>query len=676
MSKADNGNGVTADWITDISKALRQGLHVVLYGNVKDVFMREGHLLSFRDALDETLEACGYTIRCNHTIPDGITFVTPEMQHEFQQIDRNASVRGRGAGPGAQPAGPRFDTANGSSDTTRTNGSSSEAFATERQNVGLYPGPRNVVAALSAIRNVLGADTADAIVAKITFSDRLCTGNGNCPLDERAWQETIRSAMEESKLHVNLQPERQHLEGMRNALILIADTLGNVPQWLFLDNPRVRLIKVGLPGRDERRAYVRHRWSGFYGCEKVELTDAKVDEFAALTDGMTNFHMETLRMCSIEESLSVEDLPRLVDYFRHGVKDNPWKHVGPNLLTDAGQKLNKTIFGQSPAVESAIRVLCHAVGGVTCDSARDRHGKPKGSLLLVGPTGVGKTELGRGLAECLFGDPQAMRKFDMGEFGQEHQVARLVGAPPGYVGYEQGGELTNYVRNRPFSVVLFDEIEKAHPRIWDIFLSILDDGRLTDSSGQVVYFSNCVIIFTCNIGCTISENIDGRGVRERSALDYEALSTYDAVQDHFEAAVQDFFVRIGRPELFGRIGHNGVVVFDLIREPHIRAIVQKMLGLTVESAADARNCRLICETSVTEAFVQALRQDRDTLMLGGRGIRNMIKDTVALAINMACVSQPDCTELTVIAEAGDVVVRGLNVEARVPICQRRRGIRI
>src|SRR5213079_674727 len=147
--------------------------------------------------------------------------------------------------------------------------------------------------------------------------------------------------------------------------------------------------------------------------------------------------------------------------------------------------------------EEAVRAVSDAV-------RRSRAGlgdpqRPVGSFLFLGPTGVGKTELARALAEALFGDENLMIRFDMSEFQERHTVSRLVGAPPGYVGYEEAGQLTEQIRRRPYSVLLFDEVEKAHPEVFNIFLQILDDGRLTDSKGRVVDFKNTVIIMTSNI---------------------------------------------------------------------------------------------------------------------------------------------------------------------------------
>ena len=174
--------------------------------------------------------------------------------------------------------------------------------------------------------------------------------------------------------------------------------------------------------------------------------------------------------------------------------------------------------GQRPAVTKTIDILMRSVMGLTGAQARASGNRPRGVLFFAGPTGVGKTELAKTLTQLIFGDERAYIRFDMSEFAEEHTGARLLGAPPGYIGYDAGGELTNAVREKPFSVVLFDEIEKAHPRILDKFLQILEDGRLTDGRGETAYFSEAILVFTSNLGITV-EDEHGRRVQSVSPGD-------------------------------------------------------------------------------------------------------------------------------------------------------------
>ena len=162
----------------------------------------------------------------------------------------------------------------------------------------------------------------------------------------------------------------------------------------------------------------------------------------------------------------------MIDLFKFGIRENPWKKLGEDGFTDGKARMEKRVKGQDTAIEKAMDVLTRAMTGL--NGLQHSSGmKPKGVMFFAGPTGTGKTELAKTMAECVFGDESACIRFDMSEFSQSHSDQRLLGAPPGYVGYEAGGQLTNAVRNRPFSILLFDEIEKAHPSILDKFLQIL-----------------------------------------------------------------------------------------------------------------------------------------------------------------------------------------------------------
>jgi ATP-dependent Clp protease ATP-binding subunit ClpB len=209
------------------------------------------------------------------------------------------------------------------------------------------------------------------------------------------------------------------------------------------------------------------------------------------------------------------------------------------------EALHRRIIGQDEAVAAVSRAVRRGRAGLK-DPAR-----PIGSFLFLGPTGVGKTELARALAQFLFDDEAAMIRIDMSEYMEKHAVARLIGAPPGYVGYEEGGQLSEAVRRKPYAVVLFDEIEKAHPDVFNVLLQVLDDGRITDGQGRTVDFKNTVLIMTSNIG---SEFILG----EENPEQREALVT-TALRGHF------------RPEFLNRI--DDIIIFDRLTESNLREIV-------------------------------------------------------------------------------------------------------
>jgi ATP-dependent Clp protease ATP-binding subunit ClpA len=237
-------------------------------------------------------------------------------------------------------------------------------------------------------------------------------------------------------------------------------------------------------------------------------------------------------------------------------------------------------------------------------------------LFFAGPTGTGKTETAKTLAEKLFGDEKCCIRFDMSEYGQAHSDQKLLGAPPGYVGYEAGGQLTNAVKNNPFSILLFDEIEKAHPSILDKFLQILEDGRMTDGQGNTVYFSETIIIFTSNLGI-YQNTITG----ERKQVVTPDLA-YEEVQTKVREGIEHYFkLELGRPEILNRIGEN-IVVFDFIREDVADEILTSQINRICINLRTDKNIYL--EIS-DQAHQTLLSKAIDNLDNGGRGIGNIVE---------------------------------------------------
>ena len=247
--------------------------------------------------------------------------------------------------------------------------------------------------------------------------------------------------------------------------------------------------------------------------------------------------------------------------------------------------------------------------------------RPNGAFIFLGPTGVGKTELVRALAEFMFGTEESMVKIDMSEFMERHSVARLVGAPPGYIGYEEGGQLTEAVRRKPYSVVLLDEIEKAHPEVFNILLQIMDDGRLTDAKGRKVDFRNTILIMTSNAGAELIRRETGLGFH-KSESQQSAQEQYEKMKDKVLAEMKKLF----RPEFLNRI--DASVVFRALGREQIRQIVDLMLTRTQKQLTEQR---LVMEA--TDAAKDLLMEKGFDAVFGARpmrrAIQNLIEDPLA-----------------------------------------------
>jgi ATP-dependent Clp protease ATP-binding subunit ClpA len=270
------------------------------------------------------------------------------------------------------------------------------------------------------------------------------------------------------------------------------------------------------------------------------------------------------------------------------------------------------VKGQAHAVTHMLDVVKRAVTGI---GQAPRGGRPRGVAFLAGPTGVGKTELAKTITSLLFGDESAYIRFDMSEFSAGHADQRLIGAPPGYIGYDVGGELTNAIREKPSSVVLFDEIEKAHPRILDKFLQVLDDGVLTSGRGDRVYFSEAFIVFTSNLGIY---SVGPSGERMANVSPDEPFET---VKAKVRAEIENHFKLIlNRPEILNRIGEN-IIVFDFIRDDVAEQIFDQMIDALLRDVK-----ALGFEVTILDGARAALRSlCLANLSNGGRGIRNQVE---------------------------------------------------
>lgn len=406
-----------------------------------------------------------------------------------------------------------------------------------------------------------------------------------------------------------------------NPVIWVLDREQDMPAWFVAGNERVRVIPLAAPDFGQRLQAAELAVAALpeAGGLLDDEREAVVAGFAELAEGMTISGMFEVTRLARDRGLGAHQLGDALRAYKVGLLDSPWRaQYLPERIRQGETELRDRVLGQEQAITKTMDILKRSVMGLSGAHTSRQSNRPRGVLFFAGPTGVGKTELAKGLARLIFGDEKAYVRFDMSEFAAEHSQARLIGAPPGYVGFDAGGELTNAVRHRPFSLLLFDEIEKADRGILDKFLQILEDGRLTDGRGSTVHFSETVIVFTSNLGIMSVDETGHRSPNVSPAMEHDEVDRLVrvAIKDHFTSF-------LNRPELLNRIGEMNIVVFDFIRPEPARKIFDLLLSNIVGRLFEEYRASLIVQEP---ARLQLLAWATDNLEFGGRGIGSRLEE--------------------------------------------------
>lgn len=604
-------------WIREVNRFIKVKNLLLLYGNIYD---RTAFPLTDTETGEITWASCnirnfflrwfddlGYEIVGTIDPLEALNFPKEEMAASFRRI--SAPDQADAAGPDA--------CRESSGGMVRTSGD---------------PMERHLEAFAGISQALNNREIPCAFVVNLA-SRYLCSPDQIQPLEKDFFTGILKASLRGDEVIRHRNHQRWN-----NVMVLICDKINDLPTFLYLNNPRARSIHIETPDREERRRFITQYSRSFFSPETQTTTtcqslpDRVIDEFTALTEGLTYCELSSLATLSHKESVQIYDemtggsrVRNLIDRYKYGVKESEWDKIQYSTLGIAEETIKKRIRGQDNAVARTLDIIKKARVGLSAGKSQ-RFSRPRGVLFFAGPTGTGKTEVAKMLAQALFGQEERLIRFDMTEYGGAHSDQRLLGSPPGYVGYEEGGQLTNAVKKNPFSVILFDEIEKAHGSIFDKFMQILDDGRLTDGKGETVYFSESIIIFTSNLGI-VERPLPGLVSENRGRMLVSSQDPYQKIQETVLGEIRAFFnFELRRPEILNRFGDN-FVVFDFIRPAFAEQILDIMIAGFIRQVRETLRCELELALEVRETLLSLSLSKLD--FGGGRWIRNLVDDALA-----------------------------------------------
>lgn len=388
-------------------------------------------------------------------------------------------------------------------------------------------------------------------------------------------------------------------------IIFLFSSFADIPTSLTKGQYFMKAIDISMPDQTQRSQFTSAIFDNYSKEECTVVSDA--------SDKLTLERMEAIfkNSCRKIPNPSSQQVVKEIEAYFFGYNDNPWFNVPKEKLDGLEDYLNKHIKGQREAIHEIVETVKSVCNG-TADKLKNSKYAPKAIFFFPGTTGVGKTEICKKIAEYILGDESNMITINCNEYKESHNPQRLIGAPPGYVGYDQGGQLTNAVREHPFSIVLFDEIEKANGVIWDYLMTALSDGRLTDGRGQLCNFSNTLIVFTTNLG---------------SAEASECNNNEEAKQV-MRAIIEKYYKDINRREVFGRI-KRGIIPFNSITEETAVEIIKMQLDKFIKSYSED-DTKLVLSDEIVRWVTAKCATSNE---YGGRDVSGAVQDCLVKGLS-------------------------------------------
>lgn len=629
-------------WLRDVAAAIPITSQFVLYGQVRDFVLRfsdDGELtgrMNLVGAIWSVLDAYGFDGLVTYDVVNHITVHTktgtdsPKAKELESRITQYIKTHGEGSRPG-----------------------------TGAPSVEWFSNIDKIVDMIGTV-NVQSEQEMPKLALLVDYYSQVSEVNDTAPHIERL---ELASLMHVHKA-IDFPFGRQQI---KHPVFWVVEKADDLPEWM-LRGDGIRQVPVPMPDLSLRMEATRAlldlellRKEGMGEDEFSAAVEKAVLQTAKATDGITiRGIMEILKFAPEGDVLTPEDIAEAVRRYRIGLSENPWqKEALHGLLRTGSDFLNGRVLGQQSAVRKALDILIRSSMNLTSAYSREKGTKPRGVLFFSGPTGVGKTELAKSMTELIFGTQDAYIRFDMSEFSMEHSDQRLIGPPPGYIGFGSGGELTNAVKQRPFSLILFDEIEKASPEIFKLFLQILDDARLTGANGETVFFNETIIIFTSNVGFTSDLGVELVVLpRDESNEEYQryAADIQDRVKDLFENV-------IGHPELFGRLGENNIVAFNPISRTTAEVIAAQHLERILENIFAEHHKRVVL---TDDAMRQLLDYATEDMSMGARAIDTKLEKYLINPVARVLFDYMDIDEFVIEGIESDadgaasLVIPGLN----------------